>query len=91
MSRSARIAQGITLIITWLTKLLGLAGGANQLILHGSAPNSVALFLSGFLLAGAQGFETWALRFIEVMMDKGTGRPHQLPPAEPPASREEET
>jgi hypothetical protein len=63
--RPARTTRGLTLLLTWATKLIGLAAAFEQFFLHGGNPKPVPLFVAAFMMAGAQFSEGLILQFLD--------------------------
>lgn len=80
MSRSAAtIGQLLTFLITFLIKIVGLASAFNQLLIQ-QQPTSLALWVSAFMMAGAQVSESLILILLErLAKPDGAGPPEKLP------------
>lgn len=66
-----RFARAVTLLITWVIKIVGLLSASNQLFLHGNQPSSIALGVSAFMMAGAQVSEGLVLAAIDRLTGEG--------------------
>lgn len=68
---AGRFARAVTLLITWITKIVGLISASQQLFLHGDHPSSIALAVSAFMMAGAQVSEGLILAAIDRLLSTG--------------------
>lgn len=73
-ARIARLLQPFTLLLTYATKLVGLASAFNQLLLQ-KDPRPLPLAVAAFMMAGAQLSEGLVLAFLDRMMMS-----HEHPP-----------
>lgn len=80
---AGRFARAVTLLITWVTKITGLASASNQLFLHGDHPSSIALAVSAFMMAGAQVSEGLILAAIDRLLQGSEQESQDSPPAKP--------
>lgn len=62
---AGRFARSGTLLVTWATKLVGLAAAFEQFFLHGGNPKPVPLTVAAFMMAGAQFSEGLILQFLD--------------------------
>lgn len=80
MSRSAaKIGQAVTLLITYVIKIVGLASAFNQLLLT-DHPTSLALAVSAFMMAGAQLSEGLILTLLDRLVGSDPPDPHHGKP-----------
>lgn len=68
---AGRFARAVTLLITWATKLTGLASAFNQLLLK-NGDHPFALGISAFMMAGAELSEKLVLAMIDRLLGDPT-------------------
>jgi hypothetical protein len=73
---AGRFARSATLLITYATKLVGLASAFNQLLLHDS-PKPLPLAVAAFMMAGAQFSEGAVLAVIDRLVDSPAPEPER--------------
>lgn len=66
-----RLARAGTLLLTWATKLVGLAAAFEQLLLSDN-PKPVALAVAAFMMAGAQFSEGLVLTILDKLTMSGS-------------------
>jgi hypothetical protein len=62
--RQGRFARGLTLLVTTIIKLVGLASAAQQLLFTPS-PRALPLIIAAFMMAGAQFSEGLVLSILD--------------------------